>query len=1395
LASRSPDAAGAGETAAARSRPILGSGLLLACALTLLLPLAAAAAAIAVSAVLWWIARLQPGRLLVGIGLGLTAVLLAAALVVESWPEPRLEDTVPILEDGYARLWDDVAGAAAEAAAAVGALEEPPRPGLETGPAFELLRKEIGERGVEGLSLLLVDPDSTVTVWAGHGLLHEPDPFELPRSGRTYRQGYTAATLLAVAPVTEDRRPWRVVAGLSMPTDRLPFAAAGSGWPAATRWSLGDRSLGDPGAAAPAGGWRLAAGDGPVMIVRSPEDPGRGRERAVRRLRRAGLIVLGCTLLTLPILRVLGLSGPGGLLPLLLMAGFAAWCAAMQVPAAVAAALVAAAGFASWGFFRPRPASLRDGGGELAGALAAVVLAAAAWAFQSRFGRYDLGATLGGSPTDFALRLTMACLSLGALRLCGRRLGPSAGDGAAWLGAAVLSAAAALHDRPLVALPLAAVGAALTVRWLTGVDLRQRPAALTGLLVLAAILAGVCWETAYREVLREEIEHEVLPKLAPPTSDEVNDFLIELFDSLEGRDLGDLLDRPGAGTAADLAYRLWLDSPLARRDGLSALVVEPADGKPSKFTFGLSLGDDLELAARRVRWQVPPVAAWRDGMILGESRLTASGRPWGRARYWFLPRPGFRFEVSEVEELDAALVRGELHRRAADGLPAGVLYGLYSVDGEAVVSPWQEQPALPRPMLAVESSPGKTSIPGGRAWTWSREEVDGIEVLYLPVVEPLEGLERMGVHALGSLALIASIGVLLLLFALPRGLLAGTIERSVRSYSKRLILVFTVLLLLPLIALNLFLLRDFESRLQRDQQTRANEAIGSAGDFILDYLAELPQGTSIETRLNEALLEWVASIVHHQVTVYLRSKLFDSSQRELFTTGLLPERIPGDVHSRLTRDGLSLDHRTRRRGDLTYREYYAPLRIPDFSQGSGGADVRAADLFSLSVPILDQEEDDARELAAMRRRAVLVTSALFLILAAVGSRLARSFTEPIMELIEGTRRIADGASFLDVTPRERELSSLADAIDEMARSIAEGRRRLVLEKQVVERIVDNIASAVVSLDSELRVRLQNKVAEDLLGTEVGVEIRAVLDREPRFHGVAAFLERVVGEGDGPRQETLRLPGEGDESREWALIWVPLPGEDDPASLLVVDDVTEVVRGQRLAAWAEMARIIAHEIKNPLTPIQLSTEHMRQVWATDPERFEPVLKRCTDNILVQVEELRDIASEFSAYSRIPQAEVVPGDLLSAMQELIDTYRDVRPRGVEIELVCDLAELPARFDKKLLVRAVRNLLENALRANAGRGRIEVRLERQQDEAWIRVADSGPGVEPANLHRIFEPYFSTHESGTGLGLAITRRIVEEHGGRIEARNRDGGGLEVVTALPLLAEGDELPAPEGEP
>ncbi len=1372
----------------AQARVGFATAVLLASVAALFLPAPAGAGALALLAILWWLARPRPGRWLVGLGLTAVAALFAAAFALERWPQPPLTAGVPALEEAYVRLWDELAESAAETAALFAA-DPPAEP---PGEAFRRLQERLSPEVPRGTTLLLFNPDGDAVAWAGEGLLHEPEPYSLPSSGLLTLHGHTAATFLAVAPLSAVRRPWRVVAGRSLPTDRLPFSTAGSGWPAETGWSLAP-----PGTAVAAGAVELRRPGAPAMLVGSPADEppavtGSERARRRRRVERLGLIVLGFTLFAWPILHLTDPrrrtrrarpDSPIVASPLLLMAGFVAWALAAGLAPAVAAALVAAVGLASWSLLQPRQESVRPGGGEVLGALGVLALTAAAWLFQRHFGEVDLAATLGGSSAIFALRLTGCFLGLALLRLAAYRRSSSLSDRSAWLAALLLGLAAAGHDMPLVALPLLALGAAAAARWFTGVDLTRRPAALGGLLLLAALAGSVSWEIAFREEFRYRIGGELLPKVAPPTAEELNDLLVELYDHFESLDLAPRARLEGADdSGGDLAYVLWRRSPLAQRDGLSALVVEPFAGRRSSFSFGLSLEENLELGPDPSRWQVPPVPAWRDAMAFGEAELEAAGRPWGRARFWFQPRPGFRLGVSEVDELEAALVRGEPHRRAVDGLPAAVLYALYSPRGRAIVSPWEEapplDPAIVEPTVTADTigrpvDRGRTPTPAGSAWTWTAEGADGVEVFYLPLLSPLAGLERIAVHALGSLALIALVAALALAFALPRATLRDLLERVFRSYSKRLILVYTLLLLLPLIALNLFLLRDFENRLAREQMDHARGAIGSARLFLLDYLQRIEPGSSIETRLNRPLLEWVASVVEHQVNLYYESRLYASSQDELYTANLLTERIPGEIYSRLAFAGQEMGFRQRRAGDVDYLEFYAPVPIPGTSTSRRS--------FFLSVPVLAQEEAVERELATLRRRAVLVTTALFLLLTAVGTRLAKSFTTPIMELIEGTRRIAAGAPFLEVTPREHELSSLADAVDEMARRIAEGRKKLVLEKQVVERIVAHITSAVVSLDHRRRVLLHNRVAAELLGTEVGAEIGEALAGDERLSGVADFLHRA---GDGPQQETLNLVDEDGEGREWALIWVPLPGPEDPAALLVVDDVTEVVRGQRLEAWAEMARIIAHEIKNPLTPIRLSAEHLRQVYATDRDDFEPVLERCTDNILDHVEELKDIASDFSIYSRIPKAELVAGDLVAAMEELTAAYRHGDSAGGAVDLVCDLEELTVRFDKKLLARAVRNLLENAVRANAGRGRVELELERGAEWARIRVADSGPGVEPKTLRRIFEPYFSTYDSGTGLGLAITRRIVAEHGGRIEAKNRPQGGLEVVTTLPLSPE-----------
>ncbi|MCL4838413.1 MAG: PAS domain-containing protein, partial [Thermoanaerobaculia bacterium] len=336
--------------------------------------------------------------------------------------------------------------------------------------------------------------------------------------------------------------------------------------------------------------------------------------------------------------------------------------------------------------------------------------------------------------------------------------------------------------------------------------------------------------------------------------------------------------------------------------------------------------------------------------------------------------------------------------------------------------------------------------------------------------------------------------------------------------------------------------------------------------------------------------------------------------------------------------------------------------------------------------------------------------------------------------------------------------------------------RLVREKELVERIVDQVTAGVISLDAGGVVLLANPAARRLLGVEGGEHLATALMARPELAPLVRLLRGGLAPGS---RGAIRVPVEGGQDREWSVAWVEVPGRGDAAHLLVVEDDTEVLRGQRLEAWAEMARLIAHEIKNPLTPIRLSTEHLREVWQRDRQRFPEALERCVANILRQVDELREIAGEFASYAGVPTLERTPGDLAAVVREIVDAYGEAPERTARVEM-SGPGSLPLRFDSRLLGRALRNLMENALRAAGDGGRVRVELRQREGQIEVAVQDTGPGVAPELLSRIFEPYFSTQAGGTGLGLPIARRIAEGHGGTLAARNLAAGGLEVVLRLP---------------
>ncbi len=1359
-----------------------------------------------------WLALRPPRRevWIAGVALAAATAVLFAGWLAERGPRPGEPGWPAVARRHYAAIWRGLWREAASAGRALGPLSGD-LSATERLDAFrKLARLEVGEGGGRH-GLLLLDPDGNAVAWAGEGLLHELKPEAVPRSGPLFVAGWSAATLLAVEPITGAPRPWRVVAGTSFPTRELPFQRH-----EALRWSLvSNLRDADPGAIA------VTLAGAPTLVVTPPSTrppppdapplPSAAIPPPHWRLApaRFAWLAVGFALFALAVMRGIAIvlpspagttsiaAGPPewrtGALVLLAIGAGIAWGAAAEVPTSALAALAAALGLAAAVLRRPpllqraaavgrRSVAAVRWRAAIGGGAAVLALAAAAWGVESLAGPIDPGGAILASPLAMSLRLAFVAAAFGLLSLAGRRPPGGAlagGDGWAWLAVGLLAGAAAAADLPAVALSLLAAGGGAAARWAVERDLRRAGTALAVLTLLAALAASSALETTYRLRFDRYAAAELLPRYAPPSAAAVESLGRELGAHFTGRDLARLTPRLAAGLERqDLAFALWRSSPLARRNTLSALVVEPHDGSaPSSFSFGMPINEKGMVDSLPQRWQglLPPL--WERATVAGSAELTDHGAPWATARYWLLPLPGF--EVADrrrLIEVEVGLLRGGPAATPIENQTAPALYALYDGDGRSLLSPWEEAPPLAAALQGVHST-AIVDTPAGPARAFARRTPNGWEAVYLPFEMPLAALERTATVAVSCLLVFALATVLALLLALPRAAFRDLLRRTVRSYSKRLLLVYAALILVPLLLLNAVLVRAMEDRLEAGQRAAGEAALDAAQRALGDRLVNHAIGFEIDALFNAQVLSSLSQVVHHEVNLYWRSLVQASSKEELFTAGLLPKRIPGEIYARLALLGYGLSSRTNHAGGTEYLELYAPLRLAGVPTGD-------ARLF-LSIPLLAQQEEAAAELAHLRRRALLLTAALVMLSVALGSRLARNFTRPLAELVAGTRRIAAGATSLDFQPAELELVALTSAVDEMARRIAEGRERLLREKQVVERVVENITSGVVSVDRERRVLMHNRVAAELLGVSTGQNLDETVARRPQLGPVAAFLKGAGGE---LRQATVRMAGAGGEGgeREWTLVWAPVPGAGEPAALVVVEDATEILRGQRLLAWAAMARMIAHEIKNPLTPIRLSAEHMREVYERDPEHFAPVFERCTTNILAQVDELRSIASEFSAYSAIPRIDPQPGDLAAAIADLVEGYRAAPPEGVAVELSVG-GSLPARFDAKLLGRAVRNLLENALRASAGGGRVTVRVERVERGdrlpalARIAVLDEGPGVPPELLGRIFDPYFSTHDTGTGLGLPIARRIAEEHGGSIVALNRPQGGLEVAILLPL--------------
>lgn len=413
---------------------------------------------------------------------------------------------------------------------------------------------------------------------------------------------------------------------------------------------------------------------------------------------------------------------------------------------------------------------------------------------------------------------------------------------------------------------------------------------------------------------------------------------------------------------------------------------------------------------------------------------------------------------------------------------------------------------------------------------------------------------------------------------------------------------------------------------------------------------------------------------------------------------------------------------------------------------------------------------------------------------------SRRLVAPVRALVAGTRAVAAGRldTRLPVTSHD-DIGALVESFNEMTAQLAaagEQARRSAAEiersRSQLATVLARLTSGVVAVDGSGRLQIANEAAGAILQTQLamlaGTTLEEIGSGNPvldQFFG--ACLQRSRESPAGWREQ-VAIGAENSARRVLMCSAAPLPGEQgaSPGFVLVFEDITATLQAQREAAWGEVARRLAHEIKNPLTPIQLSAERIRRRYlAGQPEPDTELLDRATHTIVQQVEAMRDMVNAFSEYARAPEVSFAALDLNGLIRELADLYHGPQQPELGLDLDPGLASIEA--DAVRLRQLLHNLIRNAAEALEGQasGRIGISTHRLGEGASamaeILVRDNGPGINAGLLGRIFDPYVTGKTRGTGLGLAIVRRLVEEHGGTVSAWNQPGGGACIRVTLPV--------------
>ena len=404
--------------------------------------------------------------------------------------------------------------------------------------------------------------------------------------------------------------------------------------------------------------------------------------------------------------------------------------------------------------------------------------------------------------------------------------------------------------------------------------------------------------------------------------------------------------------------------------------------------------------------------------------------------------------------------------------------------------------------------------------------------------------------------------------------------------------------------------------------------------------------------------------------------------------------------------------------------------------------------------------------------------ALIVLLSAIwiGLNFANYLVAPVRRLIGAAQAVSTGNLYVQVPTRrsEGDLAQLGETFNKMTQDLRTQRDDIVRARDVIdsrrrftEAVLAGASAGVIGVDADGRIGILNRSAERLIAQSeaeaLGKPLDEIIPELSELFATARSGQRLVqgqvtlSRGNRERNLSVRVTSEQ-------------AADTDHGYVVTLDDITDLVSAQRTSAWADIARRIAHEIKNPLTPIQLSAERLRRKYGKSITDDPAVFQQCTETIIRQVDDIKRMVDEFSQFARMPKAVIGTEDVADTVRQVVFLQR---VGNADIEIDAEVAEdpMPARFDRRLISQALTNIIKNATEAVAavppagrGKGHIRVSAFREGADIVIDVVDNGIGLPKESRSRLLEPYVTTREKGTGLGLAIVGRIAEEHGGRIE-------------------------------